>query len=204
MRTMTEETTRAAALKRGEVDLAYLFAGTVAEELRRTPGVKLEAPLLTGAFWLELPEQWDPKSPWHDRRVRLAASHAIDRKAVNQAETLGFSRLTDSIVPRVFQHALPFDPPPYDPAKARQLLAEAGFPNGFDAGDFTPFPPYFSMAEAILSQLQEVGIRSRLRTMERDAYLRAWRDKKLHGIILVVTAHMGNEATQLEPYAING
>src|SRR6266571_2380078 len=59
MRTMTEETTRAAALKRGEVDLAYLFAGPVAEELRRTPGVKLEAPLLTGAFWLELPEQWD-------------------------------------------------------------------------------------------------------------------------------------------------
>src|SRR2546428_8227208 len=103
MRSMTEETTRAAALKGGEVDLAYLFAGPVAEELRRTPGVKLEAPLLTGAFWLELPEQWDPKSPWHDRRVRLAASHAIDRKPINQAETLGFSRLTGSIVPRIFQ-----------------------------------------------------------------------------------------------------
>src|SRR5215510_109963 len=84
MRTMTEETTRAAALKRGEVDLAYLFAGAVAEELRKTPGVRLEAPLLTGAFWLELPDQWDPKSPWHDRRVRLAAGHAIDRAAINQ------------------------------------------------------------------------------------------------------------------------
>src|SRR5438094_8060521 len=98
MRTMTEETTRAAALKRGEVDLAYLFAGPVAEELRKTPGIRLEAPLLTGAFWLELPEQWDPKSAWHDRRVRRAASHAIDRQAATQAEKHGSSPLPRSIV----------------------------------------------------------------------------------------------------------
>jgi peptide/nickel transport system substrate-binding protein len=136
MRTMTEESTRAAAVKRGEVDLAYLFAGPVAEELKRTPGIKLEAPLLTGAFWLELSEQWDPKSPWHDRRVRLAASHAIDRAAINQAETLGYSKLNGSIVPRIFQFAVPVEPPAYDPARAKKLLAEAGYPNGFDAGDF--------------------------------------------------------------------
>ena len=89
MRSMVEETTRAAALKRGEVDIAYLLTGPVAEEIRKTPGFRLEAPLLTGAFWLDLPDQWDPKSPWHDRRVRLAANHAVDRAAVNQAETLG-------------------------------------------------------------------------------------------------------------------
>ncbi|OLD95954.1 MAG: hypothetical protein AUG80_15260 [Candidatus Rokubacteria bacterium 13_1_20CM_4_68_9] len=167
MRTMTEETTRAAALKRGEVDLAYLFAGPVAEELRRTPGVKLEAPLLTGAFWLELPEQWDPKSPWHDRRVRLAASHAIDRKAINQAETLGFSRLTGSIVPRIFQFAVTVEPPAYDPARAKKLLAEAGYPNGFDAGELHQLPPYFSMGESIVSYLGAVGIRLKMRPMER-------------------------------------
>ncbi|PYN91593.1 MAG: hypothetical protein DMD89_30385 [Candidatus Rokuibacteriota bacterium] len=204
MRTMTEETTRAAALKRGEVDLAYLFAGPVAEELRRTPGVKLEAPLLTGAFWLELPEQWDPKSPWHDRRVRLAASHAIDRKAINQAETLGFSRLTGSIVPRIFQFAITVEPPAYDPARAKKLLAEAGYPNGFDAGEFYPFPPYNSMGEAIIGYLQAVGIKSRMRVMERAAYFTAWREKKLHGIILVITSVMGNAATRLEPYATKG
>src|SRR5437773_5741360 len=156
MRSMTEETTRAAALKRGEVDLAYLFAGPVAEELKRTPGIKLEAPLLTGAFWLELTEQWDPKSPWHDRRVRLAASHAIDRQAINQAETLGFSRLTGSIVPRIFQFAVAVEPPAYDPAHAKKLLAEAGYPNGFDAGDFNPFPPYNSMGEALVHRMQSV------------------------------------------------
>ena len=204
MRTMTEETTRAAALKRGEVDLAYLFAGAVAEELRKTPGVRLEAPLLTGAFWLELPDQWDPKSPWHDRRVRLAVSHAIDRQAINQAETLGFSRLTGSIVPRIFQFAVPVEPPAYDPTRAKKLLAEAGYPNGFDAGEFFPFPPYNSMGEAIIGYLQSVGIKSRLRAMERAAYFTAWREKKLHGIILVITSVMGNAATRLEPYATKG
>jgi peptide/nickel transport system substrate-binding protein len=201
MRSMTEETTRAAALKRGEVDLAYLFAGPVAEELKRTPGIKLEAPLLTGAFWLELTEQWDPKSPWHDRRVRLAASHAIDRQAINQAETLGFSRLTGSIVPRIFQFAVAVEPPAYDPARAKKLLAEAGYPNGFEAGDFNPFPPYNSMGEAIVGYLQAVGIKSRMRTMERAAFFTAWREKKLRGIIMNITSVMGNAATRLEPYA---
>ena len=202
MRSMVEETTRAAALKRGEVDIAYLLSGPVADEIKRTPGLTLKAPLLTGAFWIELPEQWDPKSPWHDRRVRLAANHAVDRQAVNQAETLGFSRLTGSIVPRVFQFAVTVEPPAYDPARAKKLLAEAGYPNGFDAGEFFPFPPYNSMGEALQGQLQAVGIRSRIRTMERATYFAQWREKKLHGLILVVTATMGNAATRLEPYAI--
>jgi len=201
MRSMVEETTRAAALKRGEVDIAYLLSGPVADEIKRTPGLQLKAPLLTGAFWIDLPDQWDPKSPWHDRRVRLAANHAVDRQAVNQAETLGFSRVTGSMVPRVFQFALAVEPPAYDPARARKLLAEAGYPNGFDAGEFFPFPPYNSMGEALQGQLQAVGIRSRLRTMERATYFAQWREKKLHGLILVVTATMGNAATRLEPYA---
>ena len=200
MRSMPEETTRAAALRNGEVDIVYLLTGPTAEAIQKTAGFKVVAPLLSGAFWLELPDQWDPKSPWHDRRVRLAASHAIDRQAVNQAETLGFSRLTGSIVPRIFQYAVAYDPPAYDPSRARKLLAEAGYPNGFDGGDFAPFPPYDSMGEAIQGYLQAVGIRTRIRSMERAAYFTAWREKKLHGVILVITATFGNAATRLEPY----
>ena len=200
MRSLPEESTRAAALRNGEVDIAYLLTGPTAEAVQSVPGFKVAAPLLSGAFWLELPDQWDPKSPWANRRVRLAASHAIDRQAVNKAETLGFSRLTGNFVPRIFQYALTLEAPAYDPERAKKLLAEAGYPNGFDGGDFYPFPPYNSMGEAIQGYFQTVGIRTRQRTMERAAYFSAWREKKLHGVILVVSATFGNAATKLEPY----
>jgi peptide/nickel transport system substrate-binding protein len=176
-----------------------LLSGPTAQDIKRTPGMRLVAPLL-GIFWLDFPEQWDPKSPWADKRVRLAASLAIDRQALNEAETLGLSRPTGSIVPRDFEFALPFDAPKRDPARARQLLAEAGFPNGFDGGELTPFPPYNSMAEAIQGWLQEVGIRTRVRTMERGAFMSAWREKKLHGVVLTISGVSGNAATRLESF----
>jgi peptide/nickel transport system substrate-binding protein len=203
-RSIPEETTRAAALKKGEVDVAYLLSGPVAEDVKRTPGLKLVAAQPPGVFWLDFPDQWDPRSPWHDRRVRLAASHALDRQAVNQAETLGLSRPTGSLIPRGFEFALPIDPPAYDPAKAKQLLAEAGHPNGFDAGDFYPFPPYNSMGEALAGYLQAVGIRTRIRTMERAAFLTAWREKQFKGVIVGITGAAGNAATRLEAYVTRG
>ena len=200
-RSMPEETTRAAALKKGEVDIAYLFSGPVAEDLQRTPGIKLVAPKESaGVFWIDLPDQWDPKSPWHDRRVRQAASLAIDRQSLNQAETLGFSKLTGSLIPRALEFSKFFEPDPFDPARAKKLLAEAGYPSGFDAGDFYPWPPYFSMGEALVGNLSSVGIKTRMRTMERAAMTSAWREKKLKNVIVGITAAGGNAATRLEAY----
>jgi len=200
-RSMPEETTRAAALKKGEVDIAYLFSGPVAEDLQRTAGVKLVAPKESaGVFWIDLPDQWDAKSPWHDRRVRQAASLAIDRQALNQAETLGFSKPTGSLIPRALEFSKVFEPDPFDPPRARKLLAEAGYPAGFDAGDFYPWPPYFSMGEALVGYLANVGIRTRMRTMERATLTSAWREKKLKNVIVGITAAGGNAATRLEAY----
>ncbi|HET7342249.1 MAG TPA: ABC transporter substrate-binding protein [Methylomirabilota bacterium] len=199
-RSMPDETTRAAALKAGDVDIVYLLSGPTAADVKKTPGLRLAAAKPPGVPFLDLPEQWDPKSPWHDRRVRLAASHALDREGLNQAETLGMSRPTGSLIPRVLDFARPYDPPAYDVARARQLLAEAGYPSGFDAGDLTPFPPFFSMGEALVNYLQAVGIRTRLRTMERAAFLGAWREKKLRGVIMGLGAPAGNAATRIEVY----
>jgi peptide/nickel transport system substrate-binding protein len=200
-RSLPEETTRAAALKKGEVDIAYLLTGPVAEDIQRTPGFKLMAPAESqGTFWIDLPDQWDPKSPWHDRRVRQAASYALDRQALNQAETLGFSKPTGSLIPRALEFSRFFEPDPFDPQRAKRLLAEAGYPNGFDAGDLYPWPPYFSMGEAVASYLQNVGIRSKIRTMERAALTTAWRERKLKNIIIGITGAGGNAATRLDAY----
>src|SRR5881397_1855972 len=204
LKSVPDETTRAAALKRGEVDIAYFLNGPVAEDVRRTPGLRLTAVRTNAVFFLDFAEQWDPKSPWHEQRLRLAASLAIDRKAINEAEALGSSGLTGNIVPRHMEFALPIDPHPYDPKRAKQLLAEAGYPNGFDGGDLTPNPPYFSMAEAVSTNLGAVGIRTRVRTMERAAFLTAWREKKLRGIVLGAQGAGGNAATRIEGMATRG
>lgn len=90
MKSVPDETTRAAALKRGEVDIAYFLNGPVADDVRRTPGLRLSAVRTNAVFFLDFVDQWDAASPWRDRRVRLAASLAIDRKAIN--EGLGPSR----------------------------------------------------------------------------------------------------------------
>src|SRR5204862_4000756 len=121
-RSMADETTRAAALKAGDVDIVYLLSGPSAADVKRTPGLRLVAARPPGVPYLDLPEQWDPKSPWHDRRVRLAASHAIDREGLNQAETLGLSRPTGPLTPRSLQFARAHEPPAPGPALARKLL----------------------------------------------------------------------------------
>jgi peptide/nickel transport system substrate-binding protein len=203
-RSMPDETTRAAALKAGDVDIVYLLSGPTAEEVKRTPGLRLAAAMPPGVVFLDLPEQWDPKSPWHDLRVRQAAGYALDRTALSQAETLGLSRPTGGLIPRVLDFARPYDPPAHDPARAKRLLAEAGYPNGFDAGDLTPFPPYFSLAEAVGNYLQAAGIRTRLRTMERATFLTAWREHKIRGVIMGLGAPAGNAATRIEVYATKG
>src|ERR1700730_10591351 len=89
-----DEATRLAALKRGEVDIAYSIRGELAEELKQTPGLALKPAVVQGTFALYFPEQWDAKSPWHDERVRRAASLAIDRKGSNEALTLGHSLIS--------------------------------------------------------------------------------------------------------------
>jgi len=200
-KSVPDETTRAAALKRGEVDIALFLNGPVAADVRTTPGLKLTAVRTNATFFLDFVDQWTPKSPWADRRVRLAASLAIDRKAINDAEALGFAGLTGNIVPRHFEFALPIEPHPYDPKRAKQLLVEAGYPNGFDGGDLTPNPPYFTMAEAVVTNLNAVGIRTKLRTLERAAFLSSWSDKKLRGVVLGANGAAGNAATRIEALA---
>ena len=201
LRSIPDEATRAAALKRSEVDIAYFLNGPIAEDVRRTPGLTLTAARTNGLLFLMFPDQWTAGSPWVDRRLRLAASVAIDRQAINEAESLGFSAPTGGMVPRHQEFALAIPPDPYDPKRAKALVTEAGYPNGFDAGELTPFPPYNSMGEAIANYLNAVGIRVHVRTMERAALLSAWRDKKVRGLFVGATGSAGNASTRLESLA---
>jgi peptide/nickel transport system substrate-binding protein len=198
-----ERATRLAMLKTGEADIAYLMIGDEGTAVKADPNLRLASVIPPAVWYLEFPEQWDTKSPWHDQRVRLAANLAIDRQAINEAERMGLGRPTGSIIPRSFEFALPLEPLPYDPARARRLLAEAGYPNGFDAGDFNPAPPFYTMAEAIGNYLAAIGIRTQMRTMERATFMSAWREKKLKGLLMVATGASGSAATRIETFVVS-
>jgi peptide/nickel transport system substrate-binding protein len=199
-----DRTTRLAMLKTGEADLAYLMIGVEAATVTADPRLRLARVIAAATWWLEFPEQWNPKSPWHDRRVRLAAALAVDAQTINVAERMGFSRLTGSIIPSVLDFALRIEPYPHDPARAKRLLAEAGYPNGFDAGDFRSTSEFSSFAEAVANSLAAAGIRSSVRPVERATFFEVWRAKKPAGMILAATAALGNAATRLEAFVISG
>jgi len=199
-KSVPDESTRLAMLKRNEADLAYSIRGALAEEIRRTPGLTLKS--TRGAFteWINFLDQWDPKSPWADRRVRLAANYAIDRKSLNEAEYLGLSKVTASIIPSGFEFS--WSPPTYayDPHRAKQLLAEAGYPNGFDAGLISADTVYAAIAEAVANYLQAIGVRIKVNPMERAASIKANQEKKLKNLARGGSAAFGNAATRIDAF----
>ena len=205
MKVIPDESTRLAALKRGEIDIAYSIRGELAQELQKTPGLSLKPVVLQAPNWVYFPEQWDAKSPWHDVRVRQAANLAIDREGMSQALFLGYCKITNSIIPYTFDF---FWPPPaavYDPAKAQKLLAEAGFASGFDAGFYYCDSSYANMGEVAVNNLGQIGIRAKLQPLERAAFYAAYSNKKYpRGILQAGSGAFGNAATRLASFVVKG
>lgn len=196
-----DATTRLAAMKRGEIDIAYGIQGDLVAEARKTPGLTVKTSRIPVTNFIVFGSMYDKASPWSDARVRLAANLALDRKAINEAVYLGLARESESIVPHVMSGywAPPGGGYGYDPERARKLLAEAGYARGFDGGilwsDATEF-----MAEAVQASLAEVGIRMQMRQVERAAFLKQIGEKKLTGLIFTGSGAPGNAATRLEQF----
>ncbi len=151
-RVIPDESTRLAALKRGEVDIAYSITGPLAEELKRTPGLTLTPTFFPFTIWI-----WAPP------------------------------------------------PYPYDPKRAKQLLAEAGYPNGFDAADFSAEAVYgAAIGEPVVNYLQAVGIRLKLRLLERAAFYQELGEKKLRPVVQNGSGAPGNAPTRIEVNAVTG
>jgi ABC-type transport system substrate-binding protein len=130
--------------------------------------------------------------------VREAANLALDRKTINDALYLGLGRESSSIIPHAMRY---YREPPayhYDPARARQLLAAAGYKDGFDGGDLNAENGDFS--EMVQSYLAEVGIRVKLRLSERASHLKRLGDKSVDGLAMTGSGAAGNAATRLEQF----
>ena len=198
-----ETFTRVAMLERGEADIIYLVPGDLIEKVKGLPGVIL-APTPAGVWWIDFPGMEDPKSPFHDKRVRQAISLALNRQALSDAETGGYAPPSGNWIPPNWPGAIEWPAFEFNLEKAKKLMAEAGYAKGFDVEWITPLPHYFSLAERIISQLRAIGIRMKLQTLERGTYF-----KMLQGgreafpgvqMVLIVSASPGDWATRYRAY----
>jgi peptide/nickel transport system substrate-binding protein len=180
IRFIPDPQTRIAEMLAGGLDMIWNVARDQADQLRMAPNLQV-VPSETGRFAnLQLNgSEKTPAPPLRDIRVRKAIMHAIDREAMVKSIVGEGARVlhtfchpsqfgcTDEGAPRY----------PYDPAKAKQLLAEAGFPNGFDIDLYAYRDrPH---TEAIIGYLRAVGIKANLRFVQVAALIDAARAGKV-------------------------
>jgi peptide/nickel transport system substrate-binding protein len=200
MKSVSEATTRLAMLKNQEADVTYALYGPLAEEVQRDPTLKLEPVHPPGTQWIVFVDQYQSNSPWADTRVRQAANFAINRQTINDAETLGHSIISGSIIPRKFEYALPLEPYAYNLNKAQQLLKEAGYPTGFDGGECSVDAVYAGVVEAAVNDLAAVGIRAKVRAMERAAIFAAHKEKTVKNLTFQGSGAFGSAPTRIEAF----
>jgi peptide/nickel transport system substrate-binding protein len=165
---------RMAGLQTGELDLAYGMTGKLLPRVMADRNLRWN-PNFTSIWWLLFPGYNEPDSPFHDKRVRQAVSLALNRQFLVKQETQGIGKPWGNWISPENRDALRGDGkdlpvPEYDPEMGKQLLAQAGFANGFDLDWYVPFVPYFDMGERILADLRAVGIRGKLQVLEGPAF----------------------------------
>jgi ABC-type transport system substrate-binding protein len=118
-----------------------------------------------------------PGVPWRDKRVRQAVNHAIDRKALVDVVLHGMGYPAEGILPMMIRNAPQVSGYEYNPEKARQLLAEAGYPKGFSVKIICRNSPSFVAAtETAAGFLSEVGIRAQIEVLESSSAQARWQD----------------------------
>jgi peptide/nickel transport system substrate-binding protein len=165
--------TRLAALQRGDVDVMLNLPFPLAPNVESDPSLRLYSELssLTHGILLNARES----APLKDRRVRQALNMAVDRQAIIKNLYSGRGHLLNTVTGKDVANTMDPGPYPYDPARAKALLAEAGFPNGFETEFLTSVQPT-SWSGAIQNYLQAVGIRIKITQLQvAPSIQKAWR-----------------------------
>ena len=175
------DATRLAALVSGEIDLVLDPPVQDVERLKREPAIKLLQVADLGQQYLSIDMARDElldsdvkgKNPFKDLRVRRAVYQALNVELITQKVLRGLGAPTGAFLsPRVDGSPAELDQRlPYDPAKARALLAEAGYPNGFAITlDCVNVPWREAVCQAMSAMLTQVGIRTTLRSSPTNQF----------------------------------
>ncbi len=174
-RPIAESTTRVAAMQTGEIDIISRISAEEAAALQTDPKVKVIKYPVDRVFYIAFNNLTTGKGkPTEDKRVRQAMNYAVDIDAIIDALFNGNGMpLTGFLVPTNFAYDKSLKPFGYDPDKARELLKQAGYPNGFKITFACPAGVYSNfeqVCEAIQGYLSEVGIETELDIMESGKY----------------------------------
>ncbi|MFQ5793870.1 MAG: ABC transporter substrate-binding protein [Candidatus Bipolaricaulia bacterium] len=174
-RPIPESSTRVAAIQTGEVDIVTRLSAEEATSLLGVPGIKIIKYPLDRVWYVAFNNLTSGVGqPTEDARVRQAMNYAVDVAAIIDALFEGFAReSTGYVTPANLGYDETLMPFGYDPEKARMLLADAGYPNGFAIDFACPIGAYThfeEVCEAIQGYLGEVGIEIDLEFMESGHY----------------------------------
>lgn len=160
-----ENGTRMAMLQTGEADFVSSVPAETAASLKNNPKLNLTA---SDSIIVRYISMNTMQKPFDDIRVRQAVNYAINRDALVKVAFGGFATPSDSIVPEGIKFAHKTGPWAYDPKKARELLKEAGFPNGFEATMWGAYNDSTTQKalQFIQQQLQQVGIKLSVQALE--------------------------------------
>ncbi len=180
---LTEAATRVAAVQTGEIDIAPRLTSDDAQTLLGAPGVQIIRYPVNRVYYLAFNNLTTGKdTPLEKPEVRQALAHAIDMDAIIKAI---FSGYATRAVGFVGPSDLGFDgaePVEYNVEKAKQLLADAGYPNGFEMDMACPdagYPKINDVCQAISGYLNEVGVKNTLDLQEANAYWEREANKEL-------------------------
>jgi len=201
IKVIPEDLTRVAAFKTGAVDLIDAVPLALASEIKALPGVTT-ATLNTGNNLYIQFGTHVATSPFNDVRVRKAAAHAIDMDAIIKSVLFGQAERYTQLGVGEFGYDPDLKPYAFDPKKARELLAEAGYPRGFETPCLnltTPREPNIKeYGEAVYAYFAAVGIRCRMSGAEYSAWLslkRRWPEgssaKTMEGVVSDMYGHGG-------------
>jgi len=180
-----EPATRLAMVKRGEADIGTLMQGVFYEDLKKSPNLRMLAPLSPVRWIAYLTAQWDRKSPWADPRVRMAASLAVDRQTLADVHMPGCGPVS-SIALEGDPMGVDYPQYPYDPEKAKKLLAEAGYPKGFHGGKFYPYQGgYWPYGEQVANYWKAIGITMETVLLDKPALLAMREGGKMKGGVFI-------------------
>lgn len=174
IKVIPEDSTRLAAFQTGAVDWISTVPSQSLDVIKKIPGVQTATKTSGGHLTVQFATQI-ANSPFKDVRVRKAVAHAIDWKAIINKVLFDQGKPYAEFSPEDFGYDPSLKPYAYDVKKARELLKEAGFANGFETPCYnllTPREPNFKeMGEAVFAYLGAIGIRCKVRGLEYNAWL---------------------------------